>query len=304
MDAKKIKVGTRGSALALAQTEWVIARLKEKSPETQFEIEIIKTKGDKILDVALDKIGDKGLFVKEIERELLSGAIDMAVHSMKDMPSENPSGLMICKTPVREDPRDALVLREGIGNLSELPPGAVIGTGSKRRECQLLSIRSDIKTTGIRGNIVTRLKKMSEQGMDGIMLAAAGLKRLGLEGRISQYMSLDSFLPAPAQGALALQVRAGDSRLISLAESISDNESCIQTMAERAFLEASGGGCHMPIGAYCSIDGERLRLDGLLGREDGSAAVRRSIEGKAGEESELGRKLAQMMLKELSGNEG
>lgn len=300
----KIKVGSRGSALALAQTEWVIGRMKEKNPAAQFEIKIIKTKGDRILDIALDKIGDKGLFVKEIEKELLSGDIDMAVHSMKDMPSETPQGLLICKSPLREDPRDALVLREGLSDIGGLPEGALIGTGSKRRESQIASIRPDINTAGIRGNIVTRLEKLREQNLDGIMLAAAGLKRLGLEGRISQYMSLESFLPAPAQGTLAIEIRSDDKRLIELADSISDTETCIQTAAERAFLAASGGGCHMPIGAYCSIDGERLRLDGLLGTEDGSKTVRMRVEGIRGEEAELGRKLAEMMLKELSQYEG
>jgi hydroxymethylbilane synthase len=299
----KLVVGSRGSKLALAQTQWVIDSLKNASPEMDFEIKIIKTKGDKIVDVALDKIGDKGLFVKEIEEELLNGGIDLAVHSMKDIPSFLPEGLIFAGAPEREDCRDALILREGFKCLEEVPFGGKIGTGSKRRKYQLLKLRPDLDIVPIRGNVDTRLKKMNEMGLHGIVLAAAGLKRLGLQDKISHYFSIEEMLPAPAQGALAIEIRKDDTALRIAAEKIADRKAEIQVRVERTFLNNLNGSCQIPVGAVCRIEGERLILDGMFGSEDGSILVRKSKIGTLGHERELGRELAEEILRELKDSE-
>lgn len=299
----KLVVGTRGSKLALAQTQWVIEKLKALNPELDFEIKIIKTKGDKIVDVALDKIGDKGLFVKEIEEELLSGGIDLAVHSMKDIPSFLPEGLAFAGVPEREDCRDALILKEGLKSLEELPVGGRIGTGSKRRKYQLLKLRPDLDIVPIRGNVDTRLKKMNEMGLHGIILAAAGLKRLGLENKITHYFSIEEMLPAPAQGALAIEIRKNDAVVKEAAEKIMDQKAEIQVRAERTFLNNLEGSCQIPVGAVCRIEEERLVLDGMFGSEDGSVLIRKSMVGRLGCERELGRELAEAILRELKDSE-
>ena len=219
----KIIVGTRGSKLAVTQTNWVINKLKEKHPEVEFETKIIKTKGDLIQNVSLDKIGDKGLFVKEIEQQLIDGQIDMAVHSMKDMPSTPAKGLVFTKSWKREDPRDVLILRTA-KHLSELQEGAVIATGSKRRAFQLLKLKPDLQIINIRGNVDTRLRKMEEQQLDGIVLAAAGLKRLGMEDVITQYLAPEDMISAPAQGALALEVREDQKELQKMLDVFCDEE--------------------------------------------------------------------------------
>ena len=206
----KLVVGTRGSNLALVQTNWVVDQLKKENPGVEFEIKIIKTKGDLIKDLPLDKIGDKGLFVKEIEKSLLDGEIDMAVHSMKDMPSYLPEGLKFAHSPKREDPRDALIFKEGYKSLDDLPQGARIGTGSKRRKYQLLKHRPDLEIVPIRGNIETRIKKIETEKLDGVVLAASGLRRAGLDDKIDYYIPTDIMLPAPAQGILALEIREDD----------------------------------------------------------------------------------------------
>lgn len=295
----KIVVGSRGSKLALTQTQWVIDKLKNFYSEVQFEVKVIKTKGDKIVDVALDKIGDKGLFVKEIEEELLKGGIDLAVHSMKDIPSELPDGLIFAAVPEREDYRDALILKEGLKGLNDIPMGGRIGTGSKRRRYQLLELRPDLDIVPIRGNVDTRLRKMEEMGLHGIVLAAAGLKRLGLEARISSYLSIEEMVPAPAQGALALEIRKSDKVIYGMLEKIRDEKTEIQVRAERFFLNNLQGSCQIPVGAICIIDEENLTLHGLFGTEDGTRLIKKSMQGKIGEERELGRRLAQEVLKEL-----
>jgi hydroxymethylbilane synthase len=300
----KVVVGSRGSKLALTQTNWVIDKLKDYYPEVGFEVKVIKTKGDKIIDVALDKIGDKGLFVKEIEEELLNGGIDLAVHSMKDIPSELPEGLVFAGIPAREDYRDALILRDDLKSLEDVPYGGKIGTGSKRRKYQLLKLRPDLDIVPIRGNVDTRLRKMEEQGLSGIVLAAAGLKRLGLEHRISYYLSIEEMLPAPAQGALAIEIRKADKEIEGIIEKIRDEKTEIQVRAERLFLNNLEGSCQIPVGAVCLIDKEVLTLHGLFGTEDGTKIVRKSMQGKLGEERELGRRLAHEVLKELENNEG
>lgn len=299
MSRKTIRVGTRGSALALTQTKWVIEKMKEKAPQLDFDIKVIKTKGDKILDVALDKIGDKGLFVKEIERELLSGEIDMAVHSMKDMPSEQPEGLVIAPPPKREDPRDVMIFREGISCIDDIPKGGKVGTGSKRRKYQLLSKREDIKTVPIRGNIQTRIKKIEELGLDAVILAAAGINRMEINGLNVQHLEPEDFVPAPAQGMLAIEVRRDDELIMNIADEMADNTASIQAKAERAFLRESGGGCHMPTGAYCNIVEDGIEMIALMGHEDGSSLVKKRISGKFGEEESMAKRLATQMRKEL-----
>ena len=297
----KYYVGTRGSKLALVQTNYVIDRLKEAYPEDEFESVVIKTTGDIQADRQLDKIGSKGIFVKEIEEELADGRIQLAVHSLKDMPDEPKAGLTFAKAWKREDSRDVLVLKNA-KTLDELPQGAVIGTGSKRRKYQLLKLRPDLKVVGIRGNIDTRLRKLYEgepvcEGeaalsagaektvddiakdelgtnrliLDGIVIAAAGITRIGRAEEISQYMSVDEIIPAPAQGTLALELRADNTELLAKLNALADEDTdrCVQM--ERAFLKQIGGDCHTPVAAYCDInDRGELELRAMYGTEDGS----------------------------------
>ena len=292
----KIRVGTRGSNLALIQTNWAIDRLKEKFPEVEFEVKIIKTKGDKILHLSLDKIGDKGLFVKEIESQLLEGEIDLAVHSMKDMPAEVVEGLKFAAVPKREDPRDVIILREGLNSFDELPIGATIGTGSKRRKYQLLRKRPDLNIVPIRGNIETRISKIKSENLDGIVLAASGVIRADLEEKITEFLSVDLMIPAPAQGALALEIRENDEELEKMIDAIKDEISQIQTDAERSYLAGIDGSCHIPMGAYCEVDGEKLILTGIFGDEDGEKITVASLEGEKDNPKELGSKLAKLVL--------
>ena len=293
----KIRVGTRGSNLALIQTNWAIDRLKEKFPEVEFEVKIIKTKGDKILHLSLDKIGDKGLFVKEIESQLLEGEIDLAVHSMKDMPAEVVEGLKFAAVPKREDPRDVIILREGLNSFDELPIGATIGTGSKRRKYQLLRKRPDLNIVPIRGNIETRISKIESENLDGIVLAASGVIRADLEEKITEFLPVDLMIPAPAQGALALEIRENDEELEKMIDAIKDEISQIQTDAERSYLAGIDGSCHIPMGTYCEVDGEKLTLTGIFGDEDGEKITVVSLEGDRDNPKELGSKLAKLVLK-------
>ncbi|RHQ98892.1 hydroxymethylbilane synthase [Peptoclostridium sp. AF21-18] len=292
----KIRVGTRGSNLALIQTNWAIDRLKEKFPEVEFEVKIIKTKGDKILHLSLDKIGDKGLFVKEIESQLLEGEIDLAVHSMKDMPAEVVEGLKFAAVPKREDPRDVIILREGLNSFDELPIGATIGTGSKRRKYQLLRKRPDLNIVPIRGNIETRISKIESENLDGIVLAASGVIRADLEEKITEFLPVDLMIPAPAQGALALEIRENDEELEKMIDAIKDEISQIQIDAERSYLAGIDGSCHIPMGAYCEVDGEKLTLTGIFGDEDGEKITVASLEGEKDNPKELGSKLAKLVL--------
>jgi hydroxymethylbilane synthase len=272
----KIVIGTRGSKLALAQAGEVRDRLAEAYPQDSFVVKVIQTTGDRILDRPIDRIGDKGVFVKELERELLSGEIQLAVHSMKDMPSELPDGLCFAKAWKREDPRDVLVLREA-GSLGELPQGAKIGTGSSRRVAGLLALRPDLVIVPIRGNVDTRLRKMQEQKLDGLVLAAAGLHRLGYAGEITQYLAPEDMIPAPAQGTLALELSRDNGELLAKLDALSDETAQRQTETERAFLQGIGGDCHLPIGAFAEIgEGETIRLHALFG-DSGTENVRRCI---------------------------
>ena len=296
----KLVVGTRGSNLALVQTNWVVEQLKKNNPNIEFEIKIIKTKGDLIKDLPLDKIGDKGLFVKEIEKSLLDKEIDMAVHSMKDMPSSLPEGLKFASIPKREDPRDVLVLKEGYNDINDLPKGAKIGTGSKRRTYQLLKYRPDLEIVPIRGNIDTRIRKIEDENLDGIVLAAAGLNRAGLNHHISYHLPVDIMIPAPAQGALALEIREDDSNMEKIISHIKDEMTEIQVAAERGFLRGVNGSCHIPMGAYCEIKDNKLNLSGLYGDEEGNKLVIKSITGAIEEAEKIGFELAKNILKEYN----
>ena len=294
----KLVVGTRGSNLALVQTNWVVNKLKKANPGVEFEVKIIKTKGDLIKDLPLDKIGDKGLFVKEIEKSLLDGEIDMAVHSMKDMPSYLPEGLKFAHSPKREDPRDALIFKEGYKSLDDLPQGARIGTGSKRRKYQLLKHRPDLEIVPIRGNIETRIKKIETEKLDGVVLAASGLRRAGLDDKIDYYIPTDIMLPAPAQGILALEIREDDKETEKIIDSIKDDITKIQIDAERGFLIGVNGSCHIPMGAYCEIEGEKITLTGLYGDGEGKKIVVQSQTGTLADAPKIGYELAKSVLKE------
>lgn len=266
----KYRIATRGSKLALAQANNVCDRLSKAYPDDEFEILVVRTKGDRILDKPLHQIGDRGVFVKEIEEKILKKEADIGVHSMKDMPSSPAAGLIFAKAWEREDFRDVLILREK-GSLWELPEGAVIGTGSKRREFQLKRLRPDLKVVGIRGNVDTRLRKMEEEKLDGILLAAAGLHRLGMQNRITQYLEAEEMIPAPAQGVLALEIREGDERLLEMLNRFCDPKVEQMVEAERGFLKEMGGDCHVPLGAVCQEGEDGLyHLFAMFGDETGS----------------------------------
>lgn len=280
----KYIIGTRGSKLALTQAGYVCGRLREAYPEEEFEIQVVKTKGDLVLDKPLCEIGDKGVFVKEIEEKLLSGEIQLGVHSMKDMPAAPAPGLVFTKAWEREDPRDALILREK-ESLADLPQGAVIGTGSKRREFQLKRLRPDIKVVGIRGNVDTRLRKMEEEKLDGIVLAAAGLHRLSMEDKITEYLEAEEMIPAPAQGILALEIREGEGRLRDMLDALSDEGTALAAKAERSFLQQMGASCHLPVGAVLKQTGEGgLKLLAMFGDETGARQAYAAVSGQDPEE--------------------
>lgn len=294
----KIKIGTRGSKLALVQANYVCSILKKAYPEHQFEIEIIKTKGDLIQDKPLNLIGDKGLFVKEIEDKILKDEVHIGVHSMKDMPAVPANGLTFTKLWRREDPRDVLILREK-KSLEELPPQAVIGTGSKRRAFQLLKLRSDLQIVDIRGNVDTRLRKMEEQKLDGIILAAAGLHRLGMKEKITQYLEPVQMIPAPAQGILALEVKIENKELIKMLDAFSDDITNETGKAERGFLQEIGGDCNIPIGAICSKNEEMYQLNVVFGNEDGSKMTYASVLGES--PMEIAKKAAYKIRTQMAG---
>jgi hydroxymethylbilane synthase len=271
---RKIVIGSRRSKLALTQTNWVIDQLKKLDLPYEFEIKEIVTKGDKILDVTLSKVGGKGLFVKEIEQAMLDEEIDMAVHSMKDMPSELPIGLMLACTPKRVDPRDALISRD-YNSLTDLPAGSVVGTSSLRRAAQILAKRPDLKIKSIRGNIDTRLAKLETEDFDAIILAAAGLERMGwTEEIVTEYLTVEDCIPAVGQGSLAIECRKGDQDLRELLENINDQITFETVTAERAFLRTLEGGCQVPIAAFAVQSGNEVTLNGLVGTPDGKTIIR------------------------------
>lgn len=274
----RYRIGTRGSRLALAQAGFVQKKLAEYYPMHTFELTVIKTRGDRFSHIPMQDIGGKGIFIKEIEEKLLDGSVDLAVHSMKDMPSKLPSGLVLTKPWKREDPRDVLVLREK-SSLSGLPDRARLATGSLRRKYQLLHIRPDLQVVDIRGNVETRIQKMKEQELDGIVLAAAGLKRLHLDAKITQYLDYDEMIPAPAQGTLAIEAAKARDDVIGLVNQFADAKTAYEVSAERHFLSLMGGGCHLPVGAAGEKTGGMLCLKTMYGNETGERIVFAQAQG-------------------------
>lgn len=292
---REIIVGTRESALAMWQTNWVVKELQKLHPEHVFKIVKMKTQGDKILDVALAKIGDKGLFTKELERAMLAGEIDMAVHSMKDLPTKLPDGLMIGAICRREKAGDVLVSRLG-KKLAELPQGARLGTSSLRRCAQLLKYRPDLQLESIRGNLNTRIEKLEAKQLDGIVLAAAGVIRMGWTDRITEYISHDICLPAVGQGAIGVEIRADDSDTYQLVQSINHRETELAITAERALLRRLEGGCQVPIGAFGTVEKKDLHLEAAVVSLDGRKSVRLKNVGRIEQAEQIGLELAERLL--------
>lgn len=290
-----LKIGTRGSKLALAQSGWVKDRIESAHPEVSVELVLIRTTGDKMLDAPLSKIGGKGLFVKEIEIALMERVVDVAVHSMKDVPAELPPDLETRIFPKREDPRDVLVSRE-FSSLAGLPKSSAIGTGSLRRSTQLLFKRPDLRIVPIRGNVDTRIQKMESGQIDAVILAAAGLNRLGLSNRISCILSSDELLPAIGQGALCLEARKGDSSLWDILRFMHHEETELTVRAERAFLRRLGGGCQVPIAGIARLEDARIVLDGMVAELDGSRVLRARMAGSREDPEGLGEALAERLL--------
>jgi hydroxymethylbilane synthase len=290
-----IKIGTRGSALALWQANWIKFQLETRQPDISVELVKIRTTGDKILHTPLAKVGGKGLFVKEIEDALLSGEVQLAVHSMKDMPAVLPRGLAIGAIPEREDPRDILIAR-GATSWENLRQGARVGTGSLRRQCQLLSLRPDLVMVPLRGNVDTRVRKLGTEDLDGIILAAAGIKRMNLESNVTQYFPAEIMIPAIGQGALGLELHEKSSELLELISFLRHEPTEIAVRAERSFLRTLGGGCDVPVAAWASFKNDWLRIIGLVAEPDGSRMFREEITGSAGQAEDLGRELAYRIL--------
>jgi len=291
----ELRIGTRGSQLALFQANWVKDELIQAHPDLKVSLIKIKTTGDKIQDAPLAKIGGKGLFVKEIEKALIQRKIDLAVHSIKDVPTQFPKGLHLSVITKREDPRDVFISREG-KTLRELPQGARIGTSSLRRQAQLLHYRSDFELVPLRGNLDTRLKKLKTMNLDGIVLALAGLKRLGLEEKVTQIISTDVSLPAIGQGALGIETRQDDREIEEQIRFLNDRDSWIAVSAERSFLNKLEGGCQVPIAAFARTAEATLQIDGLVGTIDGKRILRGRVEGRVEEAESLGTKLADILL--------
>jgi len=297
----EITIGTRGSKLALWQANWVKDRISRNFPEVTVSLKIIKTTGDKILDVPLAKVGGKGLFVKEIEEALFRNEIDLAVHSMKDVPSELPDGLVLAAYTAREDPRDAFVGGSAGLTLEKLPAGSVVGTSSLRRQAHLMRFYPHLKTVSIRGNLDTRIRKIKEQNLAGILLAAAGLKRMGLENRITQFLPEDHFIPAVGQGVLGIETRAKDEAILGVVATLNSIEARDAVMAERAFLKTLEGGCQVPLAAHATIEGDRLNLHGMVAGLDGKQVVEASLSGAREEAPSIGRTLAETLLSRGAG---
>jgi len=293
--ASPVVIGTRGSRLALWQAEWVRAQIERRFPGTVVELATIKTQGDKILDVPLAKVGGKGLFVKEIESALLDGRVDVAVHSMKDMPAEIPDGLEIGAVPEREAANDALISRDG-RPLRAIEEGAVIGTSSLRRAAQLRHMRPDLRVAPLRGNVETRLAKLDSGDLAAIVLAAAGLKRLGLAERVSEHLPPEVMLPAVGQGALCIEIRRDDPRIGPFIAALDHVDSRRAVMGERAFLRRLQGGCQVPIAGHGRIDGPLFTLEGLVAGVDGTPVIRERLSGPAETAEAIGLELAEVLL--------
>jgi hydroxymethylbilane synthase len=293
--ARPVIIGTRGSRLALWQAEWLRSSLAEHFPGISVELSVIKTQGDKILDVPLAKVGGKGLFVKEIEEALREGRVDVAVHSMKDMPAEIPVGLAIGAVPEREIPTDVLISRNGF-NLMEIPAGGVIGTSSLRRAAQLRQLRPDLEVSPLRGNVETRIRKLDTDRLAAVVLAAAGVKRLGLEHRITEHLAAGRMLPAVGQGALCLEIREQDPRIGPLISTLDHSATRTAVSGERAFLRRLEGGCQVPIAGYGRVEGSHFTLTGLVAAVDGSRVIKHSLSGPAASAERIGVELAEIVL--------
>jgi hydroxymethylbilane synthase len=300
---EKIVIGTRGSKLALWQTNWVKGELEKAHPHIEIEIKIITTKGDRIRDVSLPKLGEqgKGLFTKELEEAIIEGRIDLAVHSLKDLPTELPTGLDIAAICRREDPRDALVARPGIDSLDRLPPGAIIGTSSLRRQSQIRAARPDLVLEPARGNLDTRLGKLEAGLYDALVLASAGLHRLGLKDRITEQIDEDLILPAVGQGALAIETRAADPAINEILLALDHLPTQLECRAERAFLKGLGGGCLVPIAARCRFEDGELLLKGLVASPEGSEIMRDGTNGPASDPESTGQRLADRLIERGAG---
>ena len=292
---KKIVIGTRSSKLALWQAGFVADCLKKEYPGLVVEKKLMTTKGDKILDAPLAKIGGKGLFTKELEQEMLEGGIDLAVHSLKDMPTEAPEGLVIAAITKRADPGDAVVSLK-YSHFADLPEGAKVGTSSLRRKAQLLHARPDLKIQDLRGNVNTRLRKLEEENFDAIVLAVAGLTRLGFKDRIAEVMPREIMLPAVGQGALAIEARSEDRELLAMLAFLNDGDMAACARGERAFLAKVEGGCQVPVGVYGSVEEGELQLEAVIASLDGTRLYRDTLTGAKSEAEELGGELAEKLL--------
>jgi porphobilinogen deaminase len=292
---RKLRLGTRGSRLALWQAESVAEAILHFRPDIDIEIEIIKTTGDKILDVALSKIGDKGLFTREIENSLLAGSIDLAVHSMKDLPSDLAPGLALGAVLKRENPYDVFISHKNY-NLANLPQQSRIGTSSLRRIAQLRALRPDLRMVNMRGNVETRIRKMQEEDLDGIILAYAGVARLGFGGKINEIISTDLILPAVGQGAIAVELRADDYEAEQAIAVIDDHPTHLATRSERALLRELEGGCQVPVASLARVESNYIYLEGLVASMDGQTIIRGSQSGNIHEAAEIGKLLAQDLL--------
>lgn len=295
MDKNTIKIGTRGSKLALVQSTLIKKIIEKKHTDVVVDLVIIKTKGDKVIDSPLSKIGGKGLFVKEIEEALIDKRIDIAVHSIKDVPAKLPEGLCIPFFPEREDPGDAFISLK-YKNFEDLPQQARVGTGSLRRSSQLLNIRRDINIIPIRGNVDTRIKKLESEELDAIILATSGLNRMGLSSKIREKLSPEKFIPAVGQGALGLEIRENDRLCHDLLGFINHRETEIAVKAERAFLNRLEGGCQVPIGGHGRIENNQIILEGMVAELDGSGIIRNTQKGQCNDPEETGRILAEKLL--------
>ena len=291
----RLVIGTRGSALARTQTEWVAQQLRDAHPNLEIETVIIKTKGDKITDVPLAKIGGKGLFTKELEVALVDGRIDIAVHSLKDLPTELPEGIALAAVPVRESPYDALVSTK-YDSIGDLPKGATVGTSSLRRQAQLRATRPDLDIVDLRGNIDTRIGKVESGELDGAILAAAGLNRLGRADAIAAELGIDDMMPAVAQGALGIEARIDDSETQSILEAVHHEDTWIAARAERAFLSALEGGCQVPLGGHATLNDENISMVGAVWPVDGSKSIAGKCDGSVDDPESVGRALADDLL--------
>ena len=293
---QKVIIGTRSSELALWQANFIKGQIENYFPQVKVELKLVNTKGDIILDKALDKIEGKGLFTKELENLLLDGTIDLAVHSLKDMQTEMPDGLLLAAVSKRHKVNDGLIARRPGMTIEDLPQNAVVATGSTRRKAQLLNLRPDIKTLDLRGNVNTRIKKFLDSNWDAVILACAGLERINLQQHISSEIDVNTMLPAVGQGALGIQINQNNKKLIDICAKLNHPLSFLETAAERAFLAALGGGCKTPIAAYATTKNSMLHISGLVSSADGQKQVKIEAKGKPEDAVEIGKKLAADLL--------